>query len=122
MAALVAGSLLAGCSGSGRTLAQRACRQVAASLALWHRAGHDTSPAQAARDRSAALLELRRALPSAALASTRSGQWQALDATLSESSRVPEADLVPALTQECAVALAPANQPPPANQPIQPSG
>lgn len=117
---LLGGTLLAGCSGSGDALAQQACRQVATSLGLWHRSQTESPPAKASRDRAVALLELRMALPSAALAATRSGQWQALSFTLSESSRVPESDLVTALTQECAVALAPAGQPPPANLPVQP--
>ena len=44
-----------------------------------------------------AYTQLRLALPIAAEAAYRDGQWQALMTTVSESNRVPETTLVPAL-------------------------
>jgi hypothetical protein len=51
--------------------------------------------------RSAALTQLRMALPLAARAANSDGTWQPLMATLSESNRVPEAYLVQALAAQC---------------------
>ncbi|MGH7750687.1 MAG: hypothetical protein ACREQ5_38840 [Candidatus Dormibacteria bacterium] len=103
-AALGSAALVTGCSGSARPQAQQACRLVGKSLQTLAQSQHESGPA-ADRDRAAALEELRAALPIAALAATQDGQWQALDATLSESSRVTEANLVPALTRECAATV-----------------
>lgn len=58
--------------------------------------------AKASADRSQALLELRLALPYASIAAGNDGLWQPLQATLGESNRVPESDLVTALQQQCA--------------------
>ena len=44
---------------------------------------------------------MRQALPIAAQAAYRDGQWQALMTTVSESNRVPETTLVTALQQQC---------------------
>ena len=48
-----------------------------------------------------ALDQVRLALPLAALAAGEDTSWQALEATLSESSRVPLSNLVTALSAQC---------------------
>jgi hypothetical protein len=101
---LVAGALLlgaAGCSSqSADALGQEACRHVDRALALYARASHER-PDRARADRAAALGELRLALAPASLAGSGGGSWQALMATLSESSRVPARYLVTALRAQC---------------------
>ena len=52
--------------------------------------------------RRQALIQLSDALPLAAIAAGEDTEWQALDATLSETSRVPERNLVHALSAQCA--------------------
>ncbi len=101
-AVLVSGMALAGCSSarSPEANGRLACQHVAASLRLY-RAATTADPQLAAQDKRAALDQLRAALPLAAIAATSSGQWQALQTTLSESSRVPESKLVGALAAQC---------------------
>ncbi|MCU1494067.1 MAG: hypothetical protein JWO62_1831 [Acidimicrobiaceae bacterium] len=100
------GLALSGCGGSGSdALGHKACVEVSRSLRTYAAAASAPSPARAAADRGVALSELRDALQPAALAGSSDGQWQALEATLSESSRVPESDLVIALTAQCAQTL-----------------
>ena len=101
--AAVAALGLAGCAnGDALSLARRACGHVQRSISLYRTAAADApGPAQQAAA-SAALAELRLALPLAATAAGEAPQWQALMTTLSESSRVPESDLVSALQQQCA--------------------
>lgn len=94
--------LLTGCQQSSEAEAQAACRYVSSSIALFDRSQH-AGAAAASADQADALRQLRLALPKAALASTQNGGWDALVTTLSETSRVPEANLVSALTQQCAV-------------------
>jgi hypothetical protein len=77
---------------------------VSRSLTAYADAGR-AGPIQARVERARALDELREALPLAARAGSDGGQWQALGATLSESSRVPEGDLVTALQAQCAATL-----------------
>lgn len=103
----LAGGLLGGCgSGAGgSSLAQQACAHVSRSIVLYGEAAHEQGAA-AADKRQAALVELRKALRPAALAGSAGGQYQALQATLSESSRVPEAQLISALTAQCAAGQA----------------
>jgi hypothetical protein len=100
--ALVAG-LAGGCANQDALgQARQACTHVARALTLFNRAqGEGTSP-QAQADASASMAQLRAALPIAAIAAGQSAHWQALMTTLSESSRVPEAYLVQALTAQCA--------------------
>ncbi|HUZ20820.1 MAG TPA: hypothetical protein VMU75_09670 [Acidimicrobiales bacterium] len=107
LAALLAtsGTALAACGQGSSALGHKACVEVSRSLRLFHQSESSPDPSKAASLRSQALIELRRALPSAALAGASDGQWQALMATLSESSRVPEADLVTALSAQCAQTL-----------------
>lgn len=103
----LAGTLLGACgsAGGGSALAQDACTHVTRSIGLYDQAAHEQGTAAAAT-RKAALVELRRALRPAALAGSAGGQYQALQATLSESSRVPESQLVSALSAQCAAAQA----------------
>ena len=61
--------------------------------------------ALAGKDRARALTLLREALQPAALAGSNDGDWQALMTTLSESNRVPESKLVPALSAQSAQSL-----------------
>lgn len=96
------GGLLSACGGSADALGQQACREVTKALRLYHQAGQAPSPAAASRERARSLTDLRQALQDAARAGSSGGSWQALAATLSESNRVPEQDLVPALRAQCA--------------------
>jgi len=52
--------------------------------------------------RTEALDQIRAALPLAAVAAGEDTTWQALEATLSESNRVPLRYLLPALSAQCA--------------------
>ncbi|MDA8291490.1 MAG: hypothetical protein M0Z33_07425 [Actinomycetota bacterium] len=99
------GAVATACVGGGASsLGHRACLDVASSIRRYAAASHSPGAA-AARDRAAALTLIQRAVPLAALAASSDGTWQALGATLSESSRVPESDLLPALRAECAQTL-----------------
>jgi hypothetical protein len=94
---------LAGCAHrDAAAYARQACRYVESSLAAWARARSDPDPAAAARQRLAAQVDLRDALPLAALAASDDSQWQALATTISESTRVDEGLLVHALAIQCA--------------------
>jgi len=101
--ALVGGGALglSACSSQSAGLARQACAQVDASLRLYGRAQHATGAAQV-RLLQRANVDLREALPNAALAASSDTDFQALAATLSESSRVPESDLTGALRAQCA--------------------
>lgn len=107
---------LAGCSTAPSAGANgaRACQHVARSLSLYRAAAATADPQVAATYKREALDQLRAALPLAAIAATASGQWQALQTTLSESTRVPEGQLVNALSDQCpgaAPSSTPAGQP-----------
>lgn len=102
---LAAGGILGACSSSGAGLARQSCQHVQRSLQIFARAQEEVSPKAASAERAAALQQLRLALPLAALASTDSGTWDPLATTLSESSRVPEGNLVHALQAECTSAF-----------------
>lgn len=126
VAALGAGGM-AGCASSDAlALARQACGHVQRSLTLYRAAQGASSPADQQARTQQALGELRLALPLAATAAGEAPQWQALMTTLTESSRVPEGDLVIALQQQCADASAggqPAvttNAPAPATTPTKP--
>jgi len=104
---------LSGCANSAAlALARRACGDVNRSLALYQSAETSPGSAKAAVEREEALGELRTALPIAATAAGEAPQWQALMATLSESSRMPESDLAYALSAQCAVADGTGEEPP----------
>jgi len=97
---------LAGCGGgSSSALGHTACVDVSRSLRAYSAAGRARTAVAAAADRARALSQLRDALQPAALAAGSDGQWQALEATLSESSRVAESELVTALSAQCAQTL-----------------
>ena len=83
----------------------QACVDVAKSIKTYDQSKDAPSATLAAQDRSSALAELRTALRPAALAGSSDGKWQALMATLSESSRVPEGLLTSALQAQCAATL-----------------
>lgn len=93
---------LSGCSNShALSLVRQACTHVERSLVLYQASATATSPAVQQSQSAAALAELRKALPLASSAAGENAQWQAFSITLSESSRVPESDLVAALRQQC---------------------
>lgn len=83
------------CGASATANGTKACELVRQSLAI--SAGSPTPSTQ-----QRALELLRRALPLAAIAAGSNGNWQPLEATLSESNRVPIDHLRSALTAECA--------------------
>ena len=96
--------LTACANGDAHALVVQACRHVTLSLSLYRRAQSQTDAAMAERQRNDAEFQLQLAAPLAAVAAGQAPQWQALMATLSETSRLPESDLVPALTAQCAAA------------------
>ncbi|MGO9334640.1 MAG: hypothetical protein ACLQCU_11455 [Acidimicrobiales bacterium] len=100
--ALSFGSILAGCAGQhAQATARQACAHVERGLAAEHKAA-TVGPAQAARLETEALDQMRAALPLAAVAANADTTWQPLEATLSESNRVPLRYLLPALADQCA--------------------
>jgi len=99
--ALVLGAALTSCSGQGSgSLAGQACAHIERGITAADEAA--SRPAQAARLRAEALAQIRVAVPLAAVAAGEDTTWQALEATLSESSRVPLRYLLPALQAQCA--------------------
>lgn len=107
VAAAVSVALTTGCaSQNGLDLARQACGHVETSLALYRRSQATPPPPDAPALADKALMELRAALPLASLAASDAGEWQALQTTLAESSRVDEGHLVPALTAQCQDAFA----------------
>ncbi|MHB8680487.1 MAG: hypothetical protein ACYDA2_00105 [Acidimicrobiales bacterium] len=99
----VAALALAGCANSNALgLVRQACGHVQRSFGLYQAATSASDAAHQAADEAAAHEQLRQALPLAAKAAGESPEWSALSTTLSESSRVPESDLVSALHQQCA--------------------
>ncbi len=100
--ALLCGTVLTGCAHQDASaLANRACSKIERGLAAEHRAA-SAGPVQASLLRAEALGYIRAALPRAAVAAGEDTTWQALDATLSESNRVPLHYLLPALAAQCA--------------------
>ncbi|HZD65378.1 MAG TPA: hypothetical protein VE152_04695 [Acidimicrobiales bacterium] len=109
---------LAGCGQSGRSEAESACHHVTTALRLYAQAGYaqagpGASPAAANHDRAAAQGQLRTAAPLAALAATKSTQWQALATSLGEVGHVPTSRILPSVAQQCR-AVATNTPPPPA--------
>ena len=126
---LIGGVVAAACGGGGASSATAACRHVNHSLALFRQSQQTTDQARSATLANQAYVELRVALPLAADAAASDGRWQALMTTLSETSSVPEKELVPALTAQCSAAnLAgpggspPTTIPPPPPPPPQATG
>ncbi len=103
-AVLFAGTVLSACGNSARSLAQQACTHVDASLATLAKAQSTADPAAAQQLTKQAYTELLRATPIAAQAARVDGQWQALEFSISEANRVPEAQLAPSLRALCASA------------------
>jgi hypothetical protein len=107
-AAILLASLgLSSCGGGGaNALGNVACTHVERSLTLYQQSTQ-ASGATAQALATKAGDELRSALRPASLAASQDGaDWQALAATISESSRVAESHLVHALTVECAASPA----------------
>jgi hypothetical protein len=101
--AVLLGVGLGGCAnGAALGLARQACHHVELSLTLYHSSLAQHDARLAADERGRASDQLQTAAPLAAVAAGQSPQWQALMATLSESSRLPESDLVYALQAQCA--------------------
>jgi hypothetical protein len=122
---VVTGTVLSACGNSGQALAQQACSHITRSISLLHQSSASSGSAHAAQLQQEAYLELRKALPLTAEAAYDNGQWQALMTTVSESNRVPESVLIPALTAQCTDAESsnspfgqgPSNTVPPATAP-----
>jgi hypothetical protein len=95
------GAALSACGNDGTALAKQACSHIDRSLKLLKESGHEADPTKSARLANQAYDQLRQALPIAAQAAYRDGEWQALMTTVSESNRVPETTLVTALQQQC---------------------
>jgi hypothetical protein len=122
---------LAACTSSGVSLARSACVHIDRSITLYKQASSESDSTRSAELTQQAYIQLRDALPLAARAAGKDAQWQALMTTVSESSLVPEPDLISALTDQCVVANqsnpfqppppssipAPATVPPPATVP-----
>lgn len=97
------GACLSGCVGSnGLALARNACTDVDRSLSIYNSSQQLPASSRSEAEQAQALEQLREALPIAASAAGENSQWQALMTTLSESTRVPESDLVHALSAQCA--------------------
>ncbi len=95
------GATLSACGNNGTVLAKQACSHVNRSLSLLSEASHQTDVTAAGQLQQRAYIQLRQALPIAAQAAYRDGQWQSLMTTVSESNRVPETTLVQALRAQC---------------------
>jgi hypothetical protein len=103
--ALLATGLSACGQSGGQALAQQACVHVHRSLLDYRESSAaGISAARAASLRTAADVELRRALPLAADANSDDGSWNSLMTTISESATIDEAHLAPALEAQCVVA------------------
>jgi hypothetical protein len=120
--ALVLATGFSACSSNGNALAIQACSHINQSIVLLNKSEHQSQQVEAARLRQQAYIELREALPIAAQAAIRDGQWQALMTTVAESNRVPEETLTNALSAQCKMADSPTfdQTPPPSS--IPPSG
>ncbi len=115
---VTAGSVLTACAASAGDLARASCVHVNNSLKLLDQAQHSANPATAASLRAKANAQLLAAIPIAAQAAYHDVQWESLSATLSESNRVPEAELIPSLKAQCLNATSSVfNQPPPPANP-----
>ncbi len=95
---------LAACSSGGVDLARQACGHVDKSLALYKQAEEAPTQTEANTLAERAYVQLRTALPLAAMAAASNGQLQALMTTLSETNRVGEQHLITSLRDQCAAA------------------
>lgn len=98
---LLGGTVLTACGSSASANARQACQYVNESISQYKIASSQTNPAVEAIDQKKAMALLGSALPMAAIAAGSNGVYQALQATLSEVTRVPEKLLVNALSSEC---------------------
>ena len=114
IALLLGGTLAAACGGGGASSAAAACTHVNRSLDLFRQSQQTTDQARSTALANQAYVELRVALPLAADAAAADGRWQALMTTLSETSEVPEKELVTALMAQCSATnlAAPGGSPP----------
>jgi hypothetical protein len=104
--ALSCGAALTGCSTQEALAnAQKACARVEIAIRD-ERAAQSATATRASSLRETALVEIRAALPFAAIAAGEDTSWQALEATLSESNRIPVSFLVHALSLQCQAPLA----------------
>ncbi len=101
LAVPLSGLLLTSCGASAGKNAASACALVNKSIHLYESSVQATGTT-GTRLQGQALELLRQALPFAAIAAGANGQYQALQITLSESSRVPERLLLVALKAQCA--------------------
>jgi len=92
---------LSGCGSGSAALGNAACAHVQRSIELYA-ASRTTHGDAATRLATEANVQLRDAARPASLAASGDGEWEALAATLSESSRVAESNLITALRDECA--------------------
>lgn len=108
------GTVLSACGNGGETLAREACGHITRSITLLHESDAHANPGRSAQLQQQAYQQLRKALPLTAEAAYDDDQWQALMTTVSESNRVPETTLIPALQAQCTDAdQSPFNQPSP---------
>jgi hypothetical protein len=114
VAAVAIAAGVSGCASSdGLNLAKQACTHVDRSLTMYRLSQKDPGTPKSAGEQMEAVKQLTVALPLAATAAGEASQWQALMATLSQTSREPESDLAYALQQQCAVAQDNGAQPTP---------
>lgn len=99
--ATVIGVSLSACGNSGQALARQACTHIDRSISLLRESGDPPGSARSAQLLQEAYMQLRKALPLTAEAAYDDGQWQALMTTVSESNRVSETTLIPALQAQC---------------------
>lgn len=95
------GLILSACGSSAGANAKKSCKIVDSAIASYTsaKAASNSPLSQAQKIKELSLL--RNALPYAAIAAGSNLEYQALQATLSETNRVPERLLVSALTREC---------------------
>ncbi|MGC8481474.1 MAG: hypothetical protein ACP5PJ_07980 [Acidimicrobiales bacterium] len=98
-------ALLAACGPSSSSYASQACHDVLSGLRALHEYQTASSPSAAQAALARSVHDLRNALPLAALAAGTNGEYQALQATLSESNRVPVSHLQSALSAQCKAIL-----------------
>lgn len=100
------GLLFSACGGtSADAYAHQACLDVHRSILLFDKSQSTADAHQRAKLGAEALSTLRQALQPAAAAGGGGGEWEALEMTLSESNRVAESTLIPALSAQCATSL-----------------
>lgn len=95
------GLLLAACGSSAGANAKKSCEIVDSALASYNSAKAASHSKLSTAQKVKELNLLRTALPYAAIAAGSNLEYQALQATLSETNRVPERLLVSALNREC---------------------